>query len=271
VLLARNAPVRLEQPRLRAIADVIGGVVFAFFVSLCMIRVTTGLFEGAGWGAQISWESVWILACLACAPFLPSGVRHVVTLKSLIKGMSFDWPELAYSTYIFAEVLDYGVRVGFIGPLGLALAVGTAEEFLFRVLLLGWLVTRVRTEWALLVSSVVFGCAHLHQISLLGLLSVAPQFSGGMVLGAVYLRSRNPLANILCHASWDFPLFCAYGLGVSGGGTEGGMPSIQSLLPWIALACYGLWLVRPSVDVPGREPARPTVAHGASLAPSLAT
>ena len=55
-----------------------------------------------------------------------------------------------------------------------------------------------------------------------------PQIAGGFVLGAVYLRTRNPIGPILAHAYWDFPYFMALGV-VSGGGTEAGMPTVSSL------------------------------------------
>lgn len=245
---------RVHQSGARAFLDVAGGILFAVLVSLCMIRVTQGLFMGAGWGASIGWESVWILATIACAPLLPSGIIHDVTRSSTIRGLALDWPELVFSLYTLIEVLRYGINSGVLGPLGLALAVGTAEEFLFRVLILGWLVTRMRPERALLVSAVIFGLAHLQSPSLVGLLSIAPQTSGGVVLGAIYLRTRNPLGPILGHAAWDFPIFLGFGLGVSGGSTEAGMPSVLSLMPWIALTIYGLFLIRHGVGIPGRAP-----------------
>jgi len=89
---------------------------------------------------------------------------------------------------------------------------------------------------------------------LIGVLSVMPQFSGGMILGAIYLRTRNPLGNILAHAAWDFPIFLAYGAGVAGGSTAAGLPSVLSLVPWMVLSAYGLYLVREGTNVAGREP-----------------
>jgi membrane protease YdiL (CAAX protease family) len=104
----------------------------------------------------------------------------------------------------------------------------------------------------LVISSVAFGAAHLHEISIVGLLSVVPQTAGGFVLGAAYLRSRNPIGPILAHAFWDFPYFMALGIGVSGGSTEAGAPTVLELMPWIAFMIYGLWLVRPEVSMVGR-------------------
>ncbi len=258
---AIDVPNYVEQPRRRAIADVIGGVLFAALISMCMIRISAGLFADATWASSIGWESVWICACMIAAPLLPSGIVPNRSMQSLLRGLSLDWPELSYAAYMLVAAISMGMPHGVAGPLGLALAVGTAEEMLFRVLILGWLVTRVRPEYAVIISAVIFGCAHLQEPSLIGILSVLPQTAGGIILGAMYLRSRNVLSCILAHAAWDFPIFLAYGL-VSGGSTEAGMPTVTSLLPWIALSIYGLYLVRDGVELPGR-PGRGDRVHAA--------
>ncbi len=248
---AIDVPHYVEQPSRTAILDIAGGIVFALLVSMCMIRISAGLFADATWASSIGWESVWICACLLAVPLLPSGIIPVHSVSSLLRGLALDWPELSYAAYMLFAAVSMGMPHGIAGPLGLALAVGTAEEMLFRVLILGWLVTRMRPEKALMISAVIFGLAHLQEPSIIGLLSILPQTAGGIVLGAMYLRSRNIASCILAHAAWDFPIFLAYGL-VSGGSTEAGMPTVMSLLPWIGLSIYGLFLVRDSVDVPGR-------------------
>jgi membrane protease YdiL (CAAX protease family) len=206
-----------------------------------------------GWAPVIGWESVWLVAAILCGPLMPSGIRHHISWRSTIEGLGLDWPELLYATWVL------GIYVAWLGelrieagPIAMALAVGTAEEFIFRVLLLGWLVTKLPAPSALALSSVVFGCAHLHELSLLGLLSVVPQTAGGFMLGAIYLRTRNPLASILSHAYWDFPYFMVIGTGVSGGSTEAGMPGVLDLVPWMVFMIYGLWLVRHGIPLVGR-------------------
>jgi membrane protease YdiL (CAAX protease family) len=247
---AVDAP-RADDP-LRAILDVAGGIAFALLVGIVCMQLGSAVFQGYGWAPAIAWESVWLVAAMLCAPLMPSGVRHDISWRSTIEGLALDWPELLYATWILGAYVQYlgELRLD-AGPIGLALAVGTAEEFVFRVLLLGWLVTKLPAPTALAVSALVFGCAHLHELSLLGLASVVPQTAGGFVLGAIYLRVRNPIPVILAHAYWDFPYFMALGR-VSGGSTDGGMPTIVLLAPWLAFAVYGLWLVRDGIALPGR-------------------
>jgi membrane protease YdiL (CAAX protease family) len=241
------------EDRLRNLLDVAGGVAFAWFIGLLCMRAGGMLFHGVGWAPESGWESVWLIAAMLCSPLMPSAIRHDISIASTLKGLLLDWPELIYATWILGIYTSY---IGTIhldpGPVALALAVGTAEEFIFRVLLLGWLVGRLSVPAALAVSATCFGLAHLHEVSLIGILSIVPQTAGGFVLGAVYLRTRNPLAPILCHAYWDFPYFMAMGGGVSGGSTEGGMPTVGELAPWMVFMVYGLWLVRHGIPVAGR-------------------
>lgn len=238
---------------LRTWIEVVAGVWLAIAVGYMCARGGGYVFTGTGWGTVIGWESVWLVAAILCSFVLPSGIRPDISVRSTLEGLKLDWPELVYGTWVLGAFVTYIGELRFeVGPIGMALAVGTAEEFIFRVLLLGWLVTKLPAHKALVVSSIVFGIAHLHEVSLVGALSVVPQTAGGFVLGAVYLRTRNPLGPILAHAFWDWPYFMLLGAGVSGGGTEGGVPSVASLLPWIAFMVYGLWLVRPQVAMVGR-------------------
>ncbi|MCW2955915.1 MAG: Abortive infection protein [Thermoleophilia bacterium] len=240
-------------PGWRGLLDVAGGVAFATLIGLICTRAGSLFFTGGGWIPVITWESVWLVAAILCAPLMPSAIDHDISWRSTLEGLKLDWPELVYATWILGI---YTAHLGMIrldaGPIALSLSVGVAEEFIFRVLLLGWLVGRVSAPAALTISSVVFGVAHLNEFSVLGLASVIPQTAGGFVLGAVYLRTRNPIAPILAHAYWDFPYFMVIGMGVTGGSTERGMPTVLDIAPWLAFIVYGLWLVRHGVATAGR-------------------
>jgi membrane protease YdiL (CAAX protease family) len=243
---------RSEDP-VRNLLDVAGGIAYAMFIGILCMRAGGYVFTGVGWGPVIGWESVWLMAAIVCSPLMPSAIRHDISVASTLKGLLLDWPELLYATWILGIYSSY---IGTIrldpGPVALSLAVGTAEEFIFRVLLLGWLVGRLSVPAALAVSATCFGLAHLHEVSIVGVLSVVPQTAGGFVLGAIYLRTRNPLGPILAHAYWDFPYFMALGGGVSGGSTAGGAPTVVDLLPWMTFIVYALWLVRHGVPIAGR-------------------
>ncbi|MCW2921129.1 MAG: putative metal-dependent rane protease [Thermoleophilia bacterium] len=250
--LGATEAARAEDPVRNAI-DITLGIAFAIVMGLLCMRAGSYVFGGTGWAPVIAWESVWLVAAMLCSPLMPSGIRHDISWRSTVEGLGLDWPELLYATWILGIYVQYlgELRLD-AGPIAMALSVGTAEEFIFRVLLLGWLITKLPAPQALAVSAVVFGAAHLHELSIVGILSIVPQTAGGFVLGAVYLRTRNPIPVILAHAWWDFPYFMALGAGVSGGGTEGGMPTVMDLVPWMAFMVYGLWLVRHGVSLTGR-------------------
>ncbi len=232
--------------------DIVGRLAVATLIAILVMNVTSALFRGYGWTAAIGWESTWFITCIICASLLPNGVRHQFTWASTWKGIILDWPEMVIIFLWLKDVVEYGAPYGVVGPFFFALSVGAAEEMLFRVLILGWLVTRLKAPSAVLVSAVVFGLVHLNELSLVGVMNVVPQFSGGMVLGAMYLRTRNFLGGVIMHTLWDFPIFMSYGL-VSGGSVELGMPSPASTAFWMLFAVYGLWLVRHGADVEGNE------------------
>ncbi len=243
---------RTEDP-VRNAVEIILGVLFASLMGLLCMRAGSSVFGGVGWAPVIGWESVWLVAAMLCSPLMPSGIRHDISWRSTIEGLGLDWPELLYATWILGIYVQYLGELRLeAGPIAMSLAVGTADELKIRVLLLGWLVTKLPAPHALALSAVVFGVAHLHELSIVGILSIVPQTAGGFVLGAVYLRTRNPLPVILAHAWWDFPYFMALGAGVSGGGTEAGMPTVLDLVPWMAFMVYGLWLVRHGIPLAGR-------------------
>lgn len=254
-LLPSALPIEQRRPATgtRQLLDVAGGVCAAVLISLVCMRIGSMLFRGAGWPAAIAWESVWLLAALAAAPLLPRGVAHEISWRTTRDGIVLDWPELILATWTLVTMSIYigGFELR-LAPLAMSLAVGVAEEFMFRVLLVGWLVTRVSVPAAVIVGGAVFGLAHLHELSIVGLLSVLPQTAGGVILGAIYLRTRNPLGPILVHAFWDYPFFMALGVSVSGGSPSDGMQSVAQVAPWIGFMVYGLWLVRHGTSAAGR-------------------
>jgi uncharacterized protein len=71
------------------------------------------------------------------------------------------------------------------------------EEILFRGFLLPSLTRYVPVWGAIIISSVIFAIAHLNLSELLPLATL------GIILGVVYVRSRNLLASILLHSLWN--------------------------------------------------------------------
>lgn len=78
-----------------------------------------------------------------------------------------------------------------------AIAAPVFEEFLFRGFLLASLTKYLPAGGAIFASSLIFATAHL------SLSEVLPLTVLGTVLGIVYVRSRNLLAPILLHSTWN--------------------------------------------------------------------
>ncbi len=78
-----------------------------------------------------------------------------------------------------------------------AIAAPLFEEFLFRGFLLPSLTRYVPTWAAIGISGLVFGVAHL------SLSEILPLTTLGIILGIVYVRTRNLLASMLLHSLWN--------------------------------------------------------------------
>ncbi|MGD1873731.1 MAG: type II CAAX prenyl endopeptidase Rce1 family protein [Mastigocoleus sp.] len=78
-----------------------------------------------------------------------------------------------------------------------AIAAPLFEEFLFRGFLLPSLTRYIPTWGSILLSSFIFAAVHL------SLSEILPLTALGMILGFVYVRSRNLLAPMLLHSLWN--------------------------------------------------------------------
>lgn len=141
----------------------------------------------------------------------------------------------------------------------LCLSVGLYEETLFRVLLLGGLLsgrgsTRNGVVTAVLVSSVIFGAAHVALVGELDpltlvqmLLKTAQTTCIALVLGTVYVRTRSFLGVVAIHALADFfpmALLAVIGeLDDSLGGYVSGGEGELAVLPGLALVVVYLVLI----------------------------
>jgi membrane protease YdiL (CAAX protease family) len=105
----------------------------------------------------------------------------------------------------------------------IALAPAIAEELLFRGYVLGALLGRMQPAWAVLISAILFGCAHLD------LVQGSAAAALGVYLGAVSLATRSIRLCVAAH-------FCNNALAVLG-------PSLGSQLAPRPILSTGLWLL----------------------------
>ena len=121
--------------------------------------------------------------------------------------MWYSWLILLFLPVFWATGrLTYGPTFGFIlTSLILALLVGCAEELICRGLILGQLVAQKMPIWlAVLISSVLFGCTHLINLTHNSFYNVGLQVLYAIPLGAflalLYVKSNNLVYPILAHA-----------------------------------------------------------------------
>jgi membrane protease YdiL (CAAX protease family) len=151
----------------------------------------------------------------------PRGARLLVLIAAGVgAGIAMEGLELFATQPILTRVLgsapdlsDFAAVRGDLGLLGLALLgswtlAAFGEEFVYRGYLMNRLAgliaamgaTRAATPAALVVSSVIFGLAHLYQ----NLTGVTENMIDGLLLGAIYLASgRRLIVPIIAHGVED--------------------------------------------------------------------
>jgi membrane protease YdiL (CAAX protease family) len=132
------------------------------------------------------------------------------------------------------------------------------EELLFRGILFRWL-----EEWggswvALLVTSALFGCAHLFNPNASSIAAVGIALEAGVMLGAAYMLTRSLWLPMGIHAAWNFAQGEVYDIPVSGLPVHGmvnarlsGPPLLTgngfgleaSLIAIVVATLFGLWLL----------------------------
>jgi uncharacterized protein len=100
--------------------------------------------------------------------------------------------------------------------LGSAIFPAVSEEILFRGIIFRW-VERFAGTWAgLAVSSALFGAAHLANPAATWTSTIFIAVEAGVLLGGVYMLTRNLWVPIGLHAAWNFTQGGIFGVPVSG-------------------------------------------------------
>ncbi len=125
-------------------------------------------------------------------------------------------------------------------PLGEMVFVGVLEELLFRGLLFRITERALGTWPALLLSSVLFGLAHIPGASAT-VLAIAVTGVAGVMLTAAYLVTRRLWLAIGIHIGWNYTLGTVWSIAVSGHPARQGLLTGQLSGPdWLTGGAYGL-------------------------------
>lgn len=114
------------------------------------------------------------------------------------------------------------------------------EEILFRGILFRW-VEEFAGSWAALVlTSALFGLAHIFNANATWFSSFAIAVEAGLLLGGAYMLTRSLWLPIGLHAAWNFTQGEIFGVPVSGGAVHGLLRSRLVGPPILSGAGFGL-------------------------------
>lgn len=130
-----------------------------------------------------------------------------------------------------------------------AASVAVSEELMFRGILLTALMTRFAIWPSVLMSSALFGIAHVFNSMGTGdlhgaLIQAAAAFLQGIAYAAIRLRSRSVWPMVVVHGLWDFGLVMII-LSAARDGEYSILP-FAALIIVFPLSLYGVYLLRTS-------------------------
>jgi uncharacterized protein len=132
---------------------------------------------------------------------------------------------------------DLGTVVVSMSP---KIAVGALiEELLFRLLALRLLERSFGTAWALTLSSLLFGLAHLGNAGASPLIGVMLGMELGLLFGAAYLLTRRLWLCTAMHLAWNFVQGAVFSIAVSGQTGDGWLRGRMSGPAWLTGGDFG--------------------------------
>ncbi len=113
------------------------------------------------------------------------------------------------------------------------------EELLFRLLLLRLLERSFGTIWALVISSLLFGFAHLGNAGATPMVCTMLGLELGLLFGAAYLLTRRIWLCAAVHFGWNFVQGAVFSIAVSGQTGDGWMQGTLSGPTWLTGGVFG--------------------------------
>lgn len=162
-------------------------------------------------------------------PDLGKGIAAGALIFSLVVGAA-----AAVGVY---RVVGRGDASGLLPALvSICLVPAFMEELLFRGILFRWIEEFAGSWGALLVTSALFGLAHIFNPGATWFSTFAIAVEAGLLLGGAYMLTRSLWMPIGLHAAWNFTQGEIFGVPVSGGASQG---LLQSELSGPALLSGG--------------------------------
>jgi hypothetical protein len=145
-------------------------------------------------------------------PDLGAGIVFGVAIFSCVVGLI-----AAFGGY---RIAGYNNATAALPMLTVAIFSGFSEEVIFRGFLMRLTEKWLGTWVGLVLSSLLFGLAHLGN-AFVGLIAVGAIVEAGLMLAAIYLLTRRLWATVAVHGAWNFAQGGIFGIAVSGGQAQG--------------------------------------------------
>jgi membrane protease YdiL (CAAX protease family) len=125
------------------------------------------------------------------------------------------------------------------GVLVTGIGAGIGEEIITRGVLFRIVEEGLGTWWALAISALFFGAAHIFNPGATLWSSAAIAIEAGLLLAMLYHVTRSLWACIGLHASWNIMQGTVYGIPVSGGASKGWLTSNRTGPDWLSGGVFG--------------------------------
>lgn len=166
---------------------------------------------------------------------LSSGLRGLVggiVLFSAVVGLLW-----LFGCY---HVLGTNAQVDWLPPLLVAgISAGVGEEIITRGVLFRITEEGLGTWWALAISALFFGAAHIFNPNATLWSSLAIAIEAGILLALIFHVTRSLWACIGLHAAWNLMQGTVYGIPVSGTAEKGWLVSSRTGPDWLSGGIFG--------------------------------
>jgi uncharacterized protein len=125
------------------------------------------------------------------------------------------------------------------GVLVAGIGAGISEEIITRGVIFRIVEEGLGTWWALLISALFFGGAHIFNPGATLWSSAAIAIEAGLLLAMIYHVTRSLWACIGLHAGWNIMQGTVYGIPVSGGASKGWLISNRTGPDWLSGGVFG--------------------------------
>jgi len=125
------------------------------------------------------------------------------------------------------------------GVLVAGIGAGIGEEIIARGVLFRIVEEGLGTWWALAISALLFGAAHIFNPGATLWSSASIAIEAGLLLAMLYHVTRSLWACIGLHAAWNIMQGTVYGIPVSGGASNGWLISNRTGPDWLSGGVFG--------------------------------